>query len=49
MKGMREIKSMVVLSNVQLFKRDLPMYSRYMEEPHNPQIVVLTINDSSYI
>ena len=48
MPGMWELKSIVVLSNAQPFERGLPIYSRYVEEPHNPGVVALTSNDSSY-
>ena len=39
----------VVLSNVKPSKRGFLIYSRYVEEPHNPQIVALTTNDNSYV
>ena len=70
--GMWELKSVVVLSNVQPYERghpiypkyveelpyipetsskymeSLPIYSKYVGEPHDPQNVALTSNDSSY-
>ena len=35
-----ELKSVLVLSNVQPFKRNLPIYSKYMEDPQDPSDIL---------
>jgi hypothetical protein len=47
--GKWELKSIVFPSNTQAFEREIPIYSRYVEEPHCPRVVALTSNDSSYV
>ena len=40
MQGMWELKSLLVLSNVKPFERDLPIDSKYMEEPQEPSDIL---------
>ena len=40
--GTWDLKYVLVFSNAQSFERGLPIYSRFMEEPHRLGIVALT-------